>query len=94
MSIFDDEDLVKNIEQHRDAIRQGRRFSFEHVFQQPLALAFALARAGRNDDASRVLDTWANTPPGLVPERVHANLRAVMSKACPFGWRQGRPLAE
>ena len=41
---FELDKLHERIEEHRAAVRSGRRFGFDNFVQQPLALAFALGR--------------------------------------------------
>jgi hypothetical protein len=76
LQTFRPENLLERIEQHRAADRPGRRFAFENVVQQPLALAVLLARGGRLEEAHEVLgEAMAG---GFVSSKAQAKLRALL----------------
>ena len=55
----DERHIVSFIEEHRRVLEASPRFKFDNYLQHPLALAFALARAGRTDIAHVALNEWA-----------------------------------
>ncbi|MBS2017695.1 MAG: hypothetical protein JST00_32755 [Deltaproteobacteria bacterium] len=77
---FTAENLLDRFLEHRDAPRPGGRFAFHAYVQQPLTLAFLLARAGRADEARRALEAWAADH---VSEATHEELRALLVDAAP-----------
>jgi hypothetical protein len=77
-SSFADQNLLDRVEEHRRADRPGRRFGFDNWVQQPLAYAFVLARSGKADEATAVLEKWigARAMNSAVEERLRTLLKS------------------